>query len=114
MRDIIKKGGKVGAFHVQQHQFTRSELEHWVATAVKNGAKGLLWIRFNEQGQAESPTAKYLPQNFLQKVQELLPSARPGDTLFMIAAPYNDAWTQLGRFTTTIGRSIGHDIQKSI
>ena len=107
LRDIIKKGGKVGALHVQNHAFTRSELEHWVATAIKNGAKGLLWIRFNEQGQAESPTAKYLPQNFLQKVQELVPSAQAGDTLFMIAAPYRDAWTQLGRLRLQLGQALG-------
>jgi len=107
LRDIIKKGGKVGALHVQQHQFTRSELEHWVAMAIKNGAKGLLWIRFNEQGQAESPTAKYLPQNFLQKVQELIPSAKAGDTLFMIAAPYKDGWTQLGRLRLQLGQALG-------
>lgn len=107
IREMLKKGGKVGALYIQQHQFSRSDLEHWVGMAIKNGAKGLLWIRFNEQGVPESPTAKYLPQDFLKKVQELIPSAQAGDTLFMIVAPYREAWTQLGRLRLQIADALG-------
>lgn len=107
IRNMLNAGGRVGALHVQQHQFSRSELEHWVSTAIKNGAKGLLWVRFNDEGMPESPTAKYLPQNFLKKVQEVILSVKPGDTLFMIVASYRDAWTQLGRLRLQLAESLG-------
>jgi aspartyl-tRNA synthetase len=107
LRDMLSKGGKVGALHVAQHAFSRSDLEHWVSTALKNGAKGLLWIRFNTDGVAEAPIAKYLPQDFLKRVQELIPSAKAGDTLFLIAAQHKEAWTQLGRLRLQLGHALG-------
>jgi len=107
LKTIIDKGGKVGALHVRQHQFSRSELEHWVNVAMRNGAKGLLWIRFNEQGIAEAPIAKYLPADFLAQVQVLLPDAQAGDTLFMVAADYKESWTQLGRLRLQLAEALG-------
>lgn len=106
LKSIINAGGKVGSLHVSGHQFTRSELEHWVELSIKNGAKGLLWIRFTEQGEPESSITKYLPKDFFKQAQTIFPDLRPGDTLFMIAAPYKDAWTQLGRLRLQLGEAL--------
>lgn len=112
LQTILMQGGKVGALHVHQKQFGRSELDSWVNKSVNMGAKGLLWVRFNEQGQAESPVAKFLPADFLVQVQAIIPTVKAGDTLFLIAGKYNEAWTLLGRLRCAIAAElnlINHD-----
>lgn len=114
LRATLQGGGKIGALHVQQHNFTRSELEHWVSQALKNGAKGLVWIRFNEHGLPEAPIAKFLPEDFLARVKTIIPSAAPGDTLFMIAGAYKEAWTQLGRLRLQLANTLGMTPQQDL
>lgn len=107
LKTVIKESGEVGALHVSEKQFTRSELEGWVNKSMKMGAKGLLWIRFNENGIAESPVSKFLPENFLQQVQQLIPTVKAGDTLFLIAGKYQEAWTLLGRLRCALAQDLG-------
>lgn len=107
LKTVIEKGGKVGGLHVTQKQFTRSELEGWVNKSMKMGAKGLLWIRFNDDGKPESPVSKFLSEDFLQHVQAICPQAKAGDTLFLIAGQYKDAWTLLGRLRLAIAHELG-------
>lgn len=97
LKNIVENGGNIGAIHVSNYKFTRSELESWVNKALNFGAKGLLWIKFNEQGLPESPVSKFLPENFLSQVQSLIPGFTKDDTLFLIAGDYKNAWSLLGR-----------------
>jgi len=107
LKTILSKGGKVGGLHVSNKTFTRSELEVWVDKALKFGAKGLLWIRFNEQdGTAESPVSKFLPADFFKLVQAVCPTLKKGDTLFLIAGNYEEAWTLLGRLRCALAESL--------
>lgn len=106
LKSVLNAGGKIGSLHISGHAFTRSELEHWVERSVKNGAKGLLWIRFTEQGEPESSITKYLSKDFFAKAQAVFPDLKPGDTLFMIAGQYKDAWTQLGRLRLQLGEAL--------
>lgn len=97
LKSVLDKGGKIGALRVSDYPFTRSELENWVSTAIKNGAKGMLWMRVNEDMQLESPIGKFLSPDFVAQLQKIYPDLKKGDTLFLIAGSYKDAWTQLGR-----------------
>ena len=106
LKTVVDKGGKVGGLHVSAKQFTRSELEGWVNKSMKMGAKGLLWIRFNEEGNPESPVSKFLPNDFLQQVKSICPNAKPGDTLFLIAGKFKEAWTLLGRLRLAIAHEL--------
>lgn len=94
---VLSTGGKIGMIHVPNYSFTRSELEGWVSKTLKNGAKGLVWIRFSEEGIPESPIAKFLPKGLFVALQKMIPDLSAGSTLFMIAGQYKEAWTQLGR-----------------
>ena len=107
LQTVLSSGGKIGALHVSNKNFTRSELDGWVGKAMLFGAKGLLWIRFNDQGIAESPVAKFLPENFLTQVQKIIPSVVSGDTLFLIAEQYQQAWTLLGRLRQALATDLG-------
>lgn len=96
LKAVLDKGGKVGALHVAEHSFTRSDLDGWVEKAQLLGAKGLLWMRFKD-GAVESPVSKFLPADFIKRVQERIPEFKDGSTLFIIAGKYQEAWTLLGR-----------------
>ncbi len=106
LRSVLNQGGIIGALHIQKHPFSRSELESWVEKTRKNGAQGLLWIRFNEQGHAEAPIARFLPAHFLELVTTVLPGVGPGDTLFLVAGPYKEAWTHLGRLRLQLAHAL--------
>lgn len=105
LRAILDKKGKVGALHVRK-EFTRSELDGWVNKAQKLEAKGLLWIRMKEDGTIDSPVAKFLAPYFGTAIKQQIPDFGPGSTLFVIAGPYTQAWTILGRLRLQLGKEL--------
>ena len=112
VRSILDSGGKIGALVIKNHSFSRSEFDNWVTKAIQLGAKGLLWIKFNEAGKPESPIAKFLSDDFLVQAQRVLPSLTKQDTLFVVAGPYKEAWTALGRVRSALAHAlnmISHD-----
>jgi len=106
LKAVLKNGGRVGVFAVSDHIFSRSELENWVATALKNGAKGLIWLKYNIDGTLDAPVAKFLPHDFIDQLKEYMPSIKLGDTLFIIAGDYKDAWEHLGRLRLQIAKDL--------
>ena len=107
LKSVVAGGGHVGGLHVSGKAYTRSELLAWVDKAVKFGAKGLLWIRFNEDCKHESPVAKFLPENFFDIVKETIcPTLKAGDTIFLIAGEYEEAWTLLGRLRLELAQDL--------
>ncbi len=105
LRTILDKGGQVGALHVANHEFTRSELDALVNRAQELGAKGLLWMRVKD-GMVESPVSKFLPEDFLTKMQRIIPEVTSGSTLFLVAGPYKEAWEVLGRLRLELGKKL--------
>ncbi len=106
LRQTLDTNGKIGALVVPNKQFTRSELDSWVAKAQQLGAQGLLWFRFDEAGNCESPVAKFLPADFFDRVRSVVPSLSKHDTIFVIAGEYETAWTLLGRMRLEFGKAL--------
>jgi len=107
LKAIVDKGGKVGALCIKDKEFTRTELEQLVNYAIKGiGAKGMLYIRFNEDKTSDSPVAKFLAPNFFDTVKELIPDLTTKDTLLLISAPYEEAWDQLGKLRLEVGKQL--------
>lgn len=104
LRAVLDKGGKVGALHVENREFTRSELDGWVGKAQELGAQGLLWVRFKEDGVIESPVSKFLTSAFIDDVKALLPSFKPGSVLLILAGPHKQTWDILGRLRLIAGK----------
>ena len=105
LRAMLDKGGKIGALCVKKYSFTRSELENWVSQALKNGAKGLIWIKCKSEGP-EAPIAKFLPQDFFIRMKAVIPDLEEGDTLFIIGSSYKEAWAQLGKLRLQLGHAL--------
>lgn len=106
LRKTLDAGGKIGLVRVAKHAFSRSELEGWVTAALRNGAKGLVWIKFDENMTPEAPIAKFLPQDFYKRIQHIIPDLSTQDTLFLIAAEYKDAWNQLGKLRLQLAHAL--------
>lgn len=105
LKAVLEKKGKIGALHVTDYEFARSELDAIVDRAQQLGAKGLLWIRFKD-GIADSPVSKFLPADFYEQAKALLPELNPKSTLFIIAGDYQEAWTLLGRLRLELGNKL--------
>jgi aspartyl-tRNA synthetase len=104
IKNVLSKGGKVGALQVSEKVFTRSDLDGLVATAQQLGAQGLLWIRFDAEGRPESPVAKFLSPTFFQDMKKLCPTLETNHTLFLIAGAHKTAWTLLGRLRLELAK----------
>lgn len=105
LKAVLEKQGKIGALHVANAPFSRSELVGWVDKAQNLGAKGLLWIRYKD-GEIESPVAKFLPSSFVQDVKKIVPDFENGSVLFLIAGQYKEAWTLLGRLRCELAKAL--------
>jgi len=103
LKNVIERDGKIGAIQIKDENFSRSQLDEWVKKAQECGAKGMLWIRLNDQLEVESPTAKFLPPDMVDRLQGVFGSVKASDTFFIIAGPYVDAWNQLGRLRLMLG-----------
>lgn len=105
LKNILGKNGRIGALLVDQQEFSRSELDRWVTYAQQLGAKGLLWIKYCQDGKIESPVSKFLPSDFIKRIEEIA-SFKQGNTLFIIAGAYFDAWELLGRLRVKLAESL--------
>ncbi|KKR97356.1 MAG: aspartyl-tRNA ligase [candidate division TM6 bacterium GW2011_GWE2_41_16] len=102
----LKKGGKVGALHIQNKNFSRSELESWTNKAKIAGAQGLIWMRIGENDVIESSIVKHLPTDIVTQLRAIIPTLAVGDTLFVIAGDYKQSWTALGRLRLQLGKAL--------
>lgn len=114
LREVLDKGGKIGGFVLQGKDISRSELVRWVDRAQEIGAKGLLWMKI-EEDKIETPVAKFLPENFYEQLRTVVPGLAHGDVIFLIAGRYKQAWELLGRLRIMVAQHmqmIPHHIMK--
>ena len=43
---------------------------------VQQGAKGLLWLKMNEQGQFDSPISRFITKDFIEKIKLHFPKIK--------------------------------------
>lgn len=106
LKSVLDAQGKIGCLVINDYQFSRSELDQWSEKAPKIGAKGLLWIRFKEDGSPDSPIAKLLPASFLDECKKLIPEITNKSTIFIIAGSYKPTWTSLGRLRLELAQAL--------
>ncbi|KKP36010.1 MAG: Aspartate-tRNA ligase [candidate division TM6 bacterium GW2011_GWF2_32_72] len=106
LKSVLESEGKIGGICVKDHNFSRSALDKWTKQAQEFGAKGLLWIKFSEDGKFESPIAKFLPANFFDLAKNICPELKMGETLFLMAGEYVDTWGLLGRLRLDLAKEL--------
>jgi aspartyl-tRNA synthetase len=107
LRSILQASGKIGCLYLKQARFSRSELDNWVAKAQQLGAKGMLWIKAGENRQLESPVAKFLPTDFIDRLEKTCSGFDQGDVVFIIAGSYEESWELLGRLRCLVAKELG-------
>jgi len=105
--DVAARGGLVKALNAKEcASFSRKELDDLTDFVAIYGAKGLAWVKVQEDGSWQSPIAKFFTERELADIAAAL-DAQPGDLLLFGAdmpAAVNEA---LGRLRGHLGHKLG-------
>ncbi|WP_457622917.1 aspartate--tRNA ligase [Persephonella sp.] len=95
-RDVADKGGKVKGINIKDGaKLSRKEIDDLTEEAKKYGAKGMAWIKINEDGSLQSPIVKFFKDDEINSILNRM-SGSPGDLLIFIADTYEITHRVLG------------------
>ncbi|MEW6387636.1 MAG: aspartate--tRNA ligase [Thermodesulfobacteriota bacterium] len=102
-REVVEQGGIVKALcGPGLSRLSRKELDDLIDLAGVYGARGLAWVKLQNQGW-QSPLAKYFPAGLKESINNRL-EAREGDLLLFIADTPEVANTALGQLRLHLGQ----------
>ncbi len=104
----IESGGTVRGINAGSQDWPRSRADNMTERAKELGAKGLVWMVVEDDGQLRSPVAKFLSAQEQSEIKGLL-GGQPGDVLLISADTWKTAVTVLGGLRLDLGRPSGHD-----
>lgn len=103
-RSAVESGGIVNALVIPGgNTFTRNRIDTLIDTAKEFGARGLAWVKINEEGNLDSSIAKFFNAQVLRKA---LPGAQPGDLLIFVADRAPIVQQVLGRLRLLLGEEL--------
>ena len=103
-RSAVESGGMVKALVIPDgNTFTRNRIDNLIETAKEFGAKGLAWVKINDEGTLDSSIAKFFNG---QALREALPVAQPGDLLIFVADQAPIVHQVLGRLRLLLGEEL--------
>ena len=104
--DVAASGGLVKALNAKGcSTFSRKELDDLTDFVKIYGAKGLAWVKVNEDGW-QSPIAKFFTEDELEALNKRL-GAEVGDLLLFMADKPSIANEALGRLRGHLGQKLG-------
>ncbi len=84
-RTVVEKGGQVKSINARGcADFSRKDLDDLTAYVGQFGARGLAWVKVKENGEWQSPIAKFFTDEERGAMAGAL-GAVPGDLLFFVA-----------------------------
>lgn len=107
-RDPAQSGGKVALINVAGHadQFTRNDIDGDLTTFAKTyGAKGLAWIKINENEQMTGPIAKFFTDEEKALILQRA-NAKAGDLLLFGADKQEIVHQTLGALRNRLGKQL--------
>ena len=103
-RSAVETGGMVNALVIPGgNTFTRNRIDNLIETAKEFGAKGLAWVKINDEGKLDSSIAKFFNAEALR---EALPAAQAGDLLIFVADQAPIVHQVLGRLRLLLGEEL--------
>ncbi len=106
-RTIVEKGGMVKSINAKGcATFSRKDLDDLTAYAGNFGAKGLAWVKMKEDGEWQSPIAKFFTDDERAAMTAAL-KAETGDLLFFVADTPTVVHNALAELRLEIGRRQG-------
>ena len=104
---VAQNNGLVKALNVKGGSgFSRKELDDLTSFAAIYGAKGLAWVKIQEDGSWQSPIAKFFTEPELDAIGKAL-NAAPDDLLLFVADNAKITNEALGRLRGHIGQKLG-------
>jgi len=105
--EVAAKGGLVKAINAKGcATFSRKELDDLTDYVGIYGAKGMAWVKIQEDGTWQSPIAKFFTEEELARIGTAL-SAEPGDLLLFGADTPSVVNESLGRLRGHLGQKLG-------
>ncbi len=96
IKNNVKAGGAVKALlHAGGASFSRKEIDDLTKFAQSVGAQGLAWVKVQENGEIESPIAKFLSAEEKSAIQTAA-NAKKGDIVFLVSDKKKNAEAILG------------------
>jgi len=88
-------------------EVTRKKITEWTdfVRTKEIGATGLVWIKYEENGQLKSGVDKFYKTEDLKNIAALF-DAEPGDTILIMAGPEEPTRVSLGRFRLALGSEL--------
>ena len=105
---VLAAGGVIRGINAGGQSLSRSGLDGLVERAIDLGAKGLVWVRVQDDASLRSPVAKFLSEGEQAALSESL-SATPGDVLLIVADKEAVVSSVLGRLRLDLGQPEGHN-----
>lgn len=91
----------------QAEKFSRKDLDDLQAHAAAYGAKGLLWIKVQANGELQSPAAKFFSDTEKSELTKVL-DLKPGHLVLIVADIRNKVvFDALGAIRLTVGAKLG-------
>ena len=106
-RGAVESGGRVRGIRVPggAGRFSRKELDELTALAVEAGAKGLVWLKVEENGDWSGPVAKNLGGIAVALREKL--GAAPGDLALIVADSFEVSCKALHTLRKRLGVALG-------
>ena len=105
--EVVKKGGIVKALNAKGcATFSRKEIDDLTEFAKIYGAKGLAYVKVQEDGSWQSPIAKFFTDKEIASIDQAL-QAKPGDLLLFVADSFRITNETLGRLRGHLGHKLG-------
>lgn len=105
--NVIESGGIIRAIPAPKTAaHPRSFFDKTIEFAIENGAKGLAYIAFDENGEGKGPIAKFLsPEKLAQLKAEA--GLSNGDSVFFASGKEGDAAKVAGKVRIRLGEELG-------
>ena len=105
-REGIKKGSIVRAIPAPKASAkSRKFFDNMIKFAISEGAGGLGYVQFSEEGEAKGPIAKFLNEDQLKQLKETARIAN-GDAVFFSCAKATEAIKLAGKVRTKLGEEL--------
>lgn len=105
---VANSGGFLRAVNAKgaQSKYSRKLIDELTDFAKIYGAKGLAWMKLDENGEIKSPIAKFFTEEELAEILKLT-EAEAGDVLFFVADKPKVVYDTLGALRLKLGKELG-------
>ena len=103
----IADGGKVMGIDISGHSadFSRKDLDKMTESIKAFGAKGMVWVRY-EEDEIKSSVSKFFSQDELKAICSEF-DAKPGDLILIVSGPKEVVWASLGFLRRDLAGKLG-------